>query len=458
MPNGYLLRRRRRRKTLTLCVATAALTGGTAAALWAWPDARSGEDVHSQSAAGPYGHGRGLSQHGALGQSREGWTAERILAHYYPGADLGTIGATNVRVRLMAQDDSTLDVYSDSGLFVAGRRVIPGQAAHLTATSGGADVVITSECDGEVLWEGSTDDPWVYPLEIGPDRPVEEHLTLCGGSAYRGALGVALDGSDARTVNDVDVDDYLRGVVPAEMQANWADDGGAEALRAQAIAARSYALAETRYAYAQTCDTTDCQAYPGTDKEDERTAEAVRVSSGQVLLRDGHILRSEYSSAPDGGSAIDIETLEVGPTPAELAPGPMPSTETPTEYPADGTDPAASLPEVVLDLIDLMVPAVAPATPAAPNGAVTNGAVTNGAVPNPPAPNSARTATPSGTLAPSTASTPTPPPARYPQLTAPTGESAVPRPQVPTAKVTDLPGATVTDESVPLTDEYVPLP
>ncbi|WP_067516697.1 SpoIID/LytB domain-containing protein [Nocardia uniformis] len=413
---------------------TAALTGGTAAVLWAWPEGRAGDDIHAQAVAGPYGHGRGLSQHGALNQAKDGWTAESILAHYYPGAELGAIGQTNVLVRLMAQDDSTLDVYSDAGLFVAGRRVIPGQAAHLTATPNGADVVITSDCDGEVLWEGSTDDPWVYPVEFGPDRPAVEHLALCGGSAYRGALGVALDGESARTVNDVDVDDYLRGVVPAEMQANWADQGGAEALRAQAIAARSYALSETRYAYAQTCDTTDCQAYPGTDREDDRATAAVFASSGQVLLRDGHILRSEYSAAPDGGSAIDIQTLAVGPTPAELAPGPMPS-EVPSELPTEEAptwegDAATDLPAVLLDLIELVAP-----EPGA-------------TAPQPPAPTPARAPNPGTTLAPTTASTPTPPAVRYPQPT-----TSTPNIPVRSAQVADVPGATVTAESVPLTGE-----
>ncbi|MBF6135996.1 stage II sporulation protein [Nocardia otitidiscaviarum] len=432
MPNGYLRQRRRRRKTVSLCVVAAALAGGTAVVLWAWPDG----EVRNQVAAGPYGHGRGLSQHGAYNQARDGWTAERILAHYYPGAELGAIGPTNVRVRLMAQDDSTLDVWSDSGFYVAGRRVIPGQAAHLTATPTGADVVITSGCDGDVLWTGSTDDPWVYPIEAGPDRPAAEHLTLCGGSAYRGALGVALDGAAARTVNDVDVDDYLMGVVPAEMVPAWADHGGAEALRAQAVAARSYALAEQRYPFAQTCDTTDCQMYPGTAKEDARTSAAVRTSTGQVLLRDGRILRSEYSAAPDGGSAIDIRTLEVGPTPAELAPAPLPAEAPPTE----GTDGEGLGPElteaveVVLDLIDLMA---APPAPVDRAGLPTN---------------PVRQPTPGGTMAPSTASTPTPPPASTSTPPSADSSSAVgvsPDP-APSVTVVDVPGPTVVDESVPL--------
>ncbi|WP_067825852.1 SpoIID/LytB domain-containing protein [Nocardia inohanensis] len=304
MPNGYLHARRRRRSLIALSVTAATAAGGTAALLWAWPDGA------FNFTAGP-GHGRGMSQTGAFDRSVGGDTAETILSHYYPGAELADIGPTTVRVRLQHQDDSTLDVTSESVFFVAGRRVIPGQAAVLTPTPTGADIRITQGCDGETLWEGSTDDPWAYPIAEGTNRPAEELLQLCDGSAYRGVLGVALEAGKYRTVNEVDVDDYLMGVVPAEMVANWADQGGTEALRAQAIAARSYALAENRYAYAETCDSTDCQMYPGTDKEDPRTTEAVLATTGRVLARDSHVLRAEYSASPEGGTPA--ENLEIGP-------------------------------------------------------------------------------------------------------------------------------------------------
>ncbi|MGW6424256.1 SpoIID/LytB domain-containing protein [Nocardia sp. NPDC055053] len=285
------------------------------------------------------GHGRGMSQVGAFDSAREGWTAEEILGHYYPGAALGQVGPTAIGVRLQAQDDATLDTYAAAGAQVAGRMIGPGEAAHLTPLpDGGASVVVTTGCDGEVLWQAATDDPFVYPVDAGPGRPADEHLTLCGGTAYRGALGVALEGGAYRTVNRVDLDDYLAGLLPAEMQANWADQGAFEALRAQAIAARSYALAENRYPYAQTCDTTDCQVYPGTVKEDSRTTEAVAATTGTVLLRDGLILRSEYSAAPDGGRPADIETFAVGPAPDELvetAPAPTAPAPTDPTYPTE---------------------------------------------------------------------------------------------------------------------------
>ncbi|MTE12025.1 SpoIID/LytB domain-containing protein [Nocardia aurantiaca] len=353
MPNGYLAERRKRRGLLTLSLAVAATTGGTALLIWAWPD-------NAFLFTAGAGHGRGLSQNGAFDKAAAGWNADRILANYYDGAELAEVGPTTVRVRLMGQDDKTLDIGSDSVFYVAGRRVIPGQAAHLTPTATGADVTITQGCGGDTLWEGETDDPWAYPVTDGTARPANEQLEICGGNAYRGVLGVALDNGSPRTVNEVDLDDYLKGVVPAEMVPGWADQGGTEALRAQAIAARSYALAEERYPYAQTCDTTDCQMYLGTDKEDPRTTDAVEDTSGRVLVRDNHILRAEYSAAPDGGLPTPASAMEIGPAltdfPAAVTPGlptipvltpPTPQTQpTPTESdPATPTTPDAATPD-----------------------------------------------------------------------------------------------------------------
>lgn len=294
------------------CGATALLIGGALLA------PTTGEVYRMIAEAGP-GHGRGLSQHGALQNARSGQSPEQILSYYYPGAEIGTIGPASVSVRLQGYDGAEPVVYADAGARVAGRMINPGEAARLIPLpDGGARVVVTDGCAGTVLWETSVGDPWVYPIDPNPGRPANEHLTLCEGGAYRGSLGVATENGEPRTVNRVDVQDYLLGVVPAEMPADWAP----AALEAQAIAARSYALAETRWPYAQTCDTTDCQVYSGTAQEDSRTSAAVAATAGRVLLRDGRILRSEYSAAPDGGSPADIQTFEVGPTPAELTVAP----------------------------------------------------------------------------------------------------------------------------------------
>lgn len=262
-----------------------------------------------------HGHGRGMGQWGAYGYARnDGWSAERIVGHYYGGTELGEVTDLRLGVRLVELDGRGLNVYSDAGARVAGREVAPGEGVHLTPTpGGGAAVVVTRGCDGEVLWQTAAEHPWVDPINLAPDRPVNEHLKICGGGAYRGSLGVALDGVEPRVLNHLDIEDYLFGVVPAESRAEWADTGGAEALRAQAIAARSYAAAEHRYPYAETCNTQDCQVYGGSSKEDPRTTEAVRTTAGKIVTRDGQPVSTEFSASTGGytaGGAFDpVEDL-----------------------------------------------------------------------------------------------------------------------------------------------------
>ena len=73
--------------------------------------------VEAVSADTPYtfsgfghGHGRGMGQWGAYGYAQEGWTAERIIAHYYGGTTLGSIDDSMIAVRLTGQDDRATDV------------------------------------------------------------------------------------------------------------------------------------------------------------------------------------------------------------------------------------------------------------------------------------------------------------------------------------------------------------
>lgn len=130
---------------------------------------------------------------------------------------------------------------------------------------------------------------------------------------YRGAIiAVSDDTGTARTVNEVGVENYLRGVVPREVSASWGNAGdgaGMHALRAQAVAARSYALSQDRYSYAKTCDTTACQAYGGAARrtgaaasasslEHPLTDQAIRETAGVVRVwPDGTIVSTEYSAS-----------------------------------------------------------------------------------------------------------------------------------------------------------------
>ncbi len=161
------------------------------------------------------------------------------------------------------------------------------------------------------------DDP-VAP-RLDPNLPLEQTIQRCVSTSeqryYRGELRAVHNGGAQRTVNALPVESYLRAVVPLEMPASWAllgDGDGAEALKSQAVSARSYALAENRTSYALTCDTISCQVYGGravrqsgtlTSNENELSNTAIAQTAGVVRVRDGEVARTEFSSSTGGWTA-----------------------------------------------------------------------------------------------------------------------------------------------------------
>ena len=149
----------------------------------------------------------------------------------------------------------------------------------------------------------------------GPDD-ADAMLQVCEGKqrrVYRGDFLAITDGKLQRGVNLVGMEAYLRGVVPREISASWGDRG-MEAVKAQAVAARSYAAAEKRSGFSNTCDTISCQVYGGrglvTDKgftslEDARTDRAIAETAGEIRVnpKNGAVIRTEFSASTGGFTA-----------------------------------------------------------------------------------------------------------------------------------------------------------
>jgi stage II sporulation protein D len=119
------------------------------------------------------------------------------------------------------------------------------------------------------------------------------------GRRYRGTLRLLAEGQGLRVLNVLDLESYLRGVVPAEMQANWPR----EALRAQSVAARTYTVIHLDPARVyDVCATDECQVYRGRDAERPTTDAALIDTQGQVLTYRGDYARTYYHS--DSGGVI----------------------------------------------------------------------------------------------------------------------------------------------------------
>jgi SpoIID/LytB domain protein len=238
------------------------------------------------------GHGRGMGQWGAFGYAKQGWTSTQILSHYYGGTTAGKVDNVDVSVTLTGE--SSVNVFADAGLKVGEVAVAPGQAVSLS----GSTATITAGCGGPVLQTVELPRALVSPISAGPSRPVNELLKMCGsGETFRGSLG--FDGG--RVINVVPLDDYVKGVVPKESIVSWADEGGAEALKAQAVAARTYALASMDISK-PIDDTQNSQVYGGYGAEDPRSNAAVEATAGVVLYKDGKPAFTEFSSSTGGAT------------------------------------------------------------------------------------------------------------------------------------------------------------
>lgn len=260
-----------------------------------------------------WGHGKGMSQYGAYGAATKGLGYKEILEFYYPGTTLDDLADGNtIRVWISGDNDNRLHFRPAAGL-----KVVDSTGTSLTLPSGkkytkwrigrssgkrvlyyrnssGKYVKYTAhKLSGKRVWYVQNPDTGTVKLAM----PSGETRT------YRGKLGFRLSGSGALTVNYVSMETYLRGVVPAEMPATWS----AEAVKAQAVAARTYAAKlrsnVSSKALYDLCDTTACQVYRGTAVEHDDSDKAITGTAGKVVEYKGQLALTMFSSANGGWSA-----------------------------------------------------------------------------------------------------------------------------------------------------------
>jgi stage II sporulation protein D len=240
-----------------------------------------------------FGHGVGMSQYGAYGYAKHGFTYDAILAHYYTGTTLGTTAPQTVRVLLQSNMPSVS--FSGAGS-ACGTALQPGTT--YVAKPGGGGVVLQTKAGGQVADCG--------PLLSAAGAPT---ITVAGKGTYRGLLEVRKAGiSGVNAINAVDIEEYVRGVISKESPSSWP----AEALKSQAVAARSYALASTvKGAGFDLYDDTRSQVYGGAGAETAKTDAAVAATALQVVLYQGRLAQTFFFST-SGGHTENNENSSLG--------------------------------------------------------------------------------------------------------------------------------------------------
>lgn len=119
------------------------------------------------------------------------------------------------------------------------------------------------------------------------------------GKQYRGCLRFAVNGTVMTAVNVVDLEEYLYGVIPAEMPAPY----GEEALKAQTLAARTYAMTKLnahKSSGYELCDTINCQVYKGYSGENSKTNAIVDETEGEIICYNGTPIEAVFSASTGG--------------------------------------------------------------------------------------------------------------------------------------------------------------
>ncbi|MBN2840846.1 MAG: cell wall-binding repeat-containing protein, partial [Coriobacteriia bacterium] len=278
-----------------------------------------------------WGHGIGMSQYGAQGYALTGWAYDRIIKHYYQGTSIA--GAKSLSVRVYIDKDAApraswtvravgapLTVYSDS------QSISLAANTYYTFKNSSSGVTVSSYPAGSVLatFGGNTtaDPEGAALLEVRDTSGPAIHESYPNGYPgvrWRGVVQFVRSSTTAlHAVNVLNIEQYLYGVVPRESPSSW----HAQALRAQAVAARSYAKRKVDPNDDGVLDahlrcTTADQVYAGHSRyvedsglvvshEAASTNAAVDATKDQVVKYGSTIVMTYFSSSM-GGHTANIE-------------------------------------------------------------------------------------------------------------------------------------------------------
>ena len=264
-----------------------------------------------------FGHGLGLSQYGAQGWATgaTGLTlnAEQIVAKYYPGTTFQFVDASRPQVRVLLSQPSSTSRYrcGDNRFFAgsAGTVSSDGGFRVLDELSGNAEIgragpkqswQFVAQPGGVAVWDNSgaprlvgiVASAAVVPLD--PNQP----LGFAEKGIYRGNFRFTSLGGTLRAINVATWDDYLRGVIPLEMPTAWHP----EALKAQALAARSYAYNSYKGGAADydVSDDQSDQCYGGSRVEVASSNAAVQATLGKLITFNNAAIRAYFASSNGG--------------------------------------------------------------------------------------------------------------------------------------------------------------
>lgn len=276
-----------------------------------------------------WGHGIGLSQYGAKGFAEAGRDGEWIARYYFPGTTIGTAAAKTIQVNLDKDANyRSGSIGHNAGFTRSQWRIRPGREGGSLRVNG------TDYPDGMYTFVAnvnSTQMKNAAGTNIAVFTDAVDVSTAGGGAPsltqvvdasgpfddtyvrFRGSMRITASNGRLKLLNRVGIEDYLCGVVPRESGSSW----HLEALKAQAIVARSYAHRSGSELYCTAWSQVYNGHSRGTDRmaptmhEADSTNRAVSETSGRVVMYAGSIVQTFFHSS-SGGHTANIEDVWLG--------------------------------------------------------------------------------------------------------------------------------------------------
>lgn len=258
---------------------------------------------------GGYGHGSGMVQYGAGDLAKNyGASYKQILSHYYTGAklvDMSEIPGVEQEIKIGITRPGGVLEHKNIDVLASGRCRVYGENGDFDFSLGpNTDIRVTAKA-GKLYFkssekEFSSSSP--FYIDGNGDSLVVKNLgkTHTNNPRYRGKLYFIPKGDMLYLVSVVDMEDYLKQVVPSEMPRSF----GVEALKVQSVAARTYAISDFlkgRYTNLgfHVKDTIESQVY-NNQVENQDANRAIEETRGEILVYDGKPIDAKYSSTSSG--------------------------------------------------------------------------------------------------------------------------------------------------------------
>lgn len=215
-----------------------------------------------------------------------------------------------IRIKLSSpiKSGKIINLYGDEGFSIYSKDNLVDkiefiETVNVKVSIGQGDEINISDINDNLLFTYNQKEDFIITSNYEYDKKIRVE-----DKNYRDYIDFKIVNGNLIVINYIDIDNYLYGVVPREMPTSFE----IEALKAQAIAARTYALKNMNKHNNEgydLCDTTHCQVYGGMDDEQEKTNRAVDETRGMIITYNGNIIDALYHSNSGGITASSLEAF-----------------------------------------------------------------------------------------------------------------------------------------------------